>query len=331
MSNASPLQPKGQAATAPHESCGFQRGLAAPAQARNGATAVGIVFDIKEFAVFDGPGIRTTVFMKGCPLRCQWCHNPEGLSPKPQLMVSTAACVHCGACERACPLGAEVPTGGCWQPEGCTACGACVPACRGGFRKIAGTAWTAEDLAARLNKDADVFRATGGGVTFSGGEPLLQWDFVSGVLDRLAGVHTAVETSGFTTDAVFAQVMEKLDLVMMDWKVSDPEAHRRYTGVDQAPIRRHARMLAAGDTPFILRMPIIPGVNDEREHFETVAELVKGAKSLVRVDVLPYQRAAGAKYDMVGRTYAPEFDEAAAPKYFLDVFEREGIPCQVFR
>ena len=280
----------------------------------------GIVFDIKEFAVFDGPGIRTTVFMKGCPLRCQWCHNPEGLSPRPQLMVSTAACVHCGACRRVCR-----------HPDGCVACGECVPVCRLGLRKIAGAAWTAEALAARLNKDADVFQATDGGVTFSGGEPLLQWDFVSEVVGRLEGIHTAVETSGYASDAVFEQVMDRFDLVMMDWKVSDPEKHRRYTGVDQAPIRRHAQMLAAGDTPFILRMPIIPGVNDEPEHFRTVADLAKGAKALVRVDVLPYQRAAGAKYAMVGRRYAPDFDEAAAPRYFLEAFDAEGIPYQVFR
>jgi len=293
--------------------------------------STGVVFDIKAFAVFDGPGIRTTVFMKGCPLRCQWCHNPEGLSPKPQLMVSTAACVHCGACQAACPLGQGAPERECWQPEGCTACGACVPACRLGLRKLTGAEWTAEALAARLNKDADVYRATGGGVTFSGGDPLMQWGFVSEVIDRLEGVHTAIETSGFTSDAVFEQVIDQLDLVMMDWKCSDPERHRRYTGVDQAPIRRHARMLAAGNTPYILRMPIIPGVNDERAHFETVARLVEGAKALVRVDVLPYQRAAGAKYQMVGKTYAPDFDESAAPRYYTEVFDAAGIPCQLFR
>lgn len=282
--------------------------------------STGIVFDIKEFAVFDGPGIRTTVFMKGCPLRCQWCHNPEGLSPKPQLMVSAAACVHCGACERACQ-----------HPDHCIACGDCIPACRLGLRKIAGVEWTAEALAARLNKDADVFAATGGGVTFSGGDPLMQWDYVSEVIDRLQGVHTAIETSGFTSDTVFEQVMDKLDLVMMDWKVSDPVRHKHFTGVDQAPIRRHAEMLAAGETPFILRMPIIPGVNDERSHFETVSNLVKGAKTLVRVDILPYQRAAGAKYEMVGKTYAPEFDEAAMLHYYTECFDAVGIPYQVFR
>lgn len=280
----------------------------------------GTVFDIKEFAVFDGPGIRTTVFMKGCPLSCMWCHNPEGLSPRPQLMVSRAACTDCGACRRVCP-----------SPDACTACGSCVPVCRGGYRKIVGTPWTAEALAARLQKDADVYAMSGGGVTFSGGEPLMQWDFVADVIGRLHGVHTAIETSGFAPDAVFEDAMARCDLIMMDWKVSDPALHRRYTGVDQAVIRRHAQMLCAGNTPFILRMPIIPGVNDNAAHFETAARLVQGAKALVRVDVLPYQRAAGAKYEMVGRTYSVDFDETRAPEMHVECLKRTGIPVQVFR
>ena len=280
----------------------------------------GIVFDIKEFAVFDGPGIRTTVFLKGCPLRCRWCHNPEGLSPRPQLMVSHAGCTHCGACERACP-----------SPGACTACGACVSACRGGFRKIVGTEWTADALAERLLKDRDVYAATGGGVTFSGGEPLLQWEFVSSVIDRMPGVSVAVETSGFCSDEIWHDVMQKCALVMLDWKLSDPELHRQYTGVDQAVILRHARQLAAGDTPFILRMPIIPGVNDTEAHFRTAARLVQGARALQRIDVLPYQRAAGAKYEMVGSRYAPGFDESVALQMHLHVFEEMEIAYQLFR
>ena len=280
----------------------------------------GIVFDIKEFAVFDGPGIRTTVFLKGCPLRCQWCHNPEGLSPKPELMVSTAACTHCGACVRVCR-----------HPEGCVACGECIPVCKSGLRKIAGMRWTAQALAARLDKDRDIYSETGGGVTFSGGEPLMQWDFVAAVMEHLGGIHTAVETSGMASDEVFTEMMEKTDLVMMDWKVSDPELHLRYTGADQKPIRRHLKMLASGNTPFILRMPIIPGVNDNQEHFETTAEMVEGSRMLQWVDILPYQRAAGAKYAMVGRKYDPDFDENKSVKMFPEVLEKRGISCQVFR
>jgi len=282
--------------------------------------STGVVFDIKEFAVFDGPGIRTTVFMKGCPLRCQWCHNPEGLSPKPQLMVSRAACTHCGACESVCP-----------SPDRCIACGACIPRCRSGYRKIVGETWTAKALAARLQKDADVYALSGGGVTFSGGEPLMQWPFIRDVFSCLHGVHKAIETSGFASDAVFEEAMSCCDLIMMDWKVSDPTLHKHYTGVDQAPILRHARMLVEGSTPFILRMPIIPGVNDNAAHFETAAALVRDSESLVRIDVLPYQRAAGAKYEMVGMDYRTDFDEASAPKFFTEVFERAGIVFQLFR
>lgn len=281
----------------------------------------GVVFDIKEFAVFDGPGIRTTVFMKGCPLRCAWCHNPEGLSPRPQLMVSRAACTKCGACASVCPH----------PGEACTACGACIAACRGGYRRIVGETWTADHLAARLKKDADVYALSGGGVTFSGGEPLMQWSFVRAVLERLSGVHTAIETSGFAPDSVFQEAMARFDLIMMDWKVSSPEAHKQFTGVNQDVILRHARMLAEGNTPFILRMPIIPGVNDHPAHFETAAALVKNAKSLVRIDVLPYQRAAGAKYEMVSMDYRPGFDESRQPQFFTHIFEREGIPFQLFR
>ena len=280
----------------------------------------GTVFDIKEFSVFDGPGIRTTVFMKGCPLRCQWCHNPEGLSPEPQLMVSTASCTRCGACRKVCP-----------SPEHCTACGKCIPFCRGGFRRISGAEWESDALAERLRKDEDVYRLSEGGVTFSGGEPLLQWPFVSEVISQLHGIPAAIETSGFAPDDVFGEAMARADLIMMDWKVSDPEKHLHYTGVPQTVIRRHAEMLCRGETPFILRMPIIPDVNDNEEHFRAAAELVRHAKKLIRVDVLPYQRAAGAKYGMVGKTYAPEFREEKAPEMHPEIFEQEGIPFQIFR
>ncbi len=279
----------------------------------------GVVFDIKEFAVFDGPGIRTTVFLKGCPLRCQWCHNPEGQSPEPELMISRASCTHCGACARVCR-----------HPDRCTLCGACIPACRSGCRRICGVLWQTEELAARLQKDADVYMSSGGGVTFSGGEPLMQWPFVAETIRRMSGIHTAVETSGYADDCVFQEAMRTCALILMDWKVSDPEKHLHFTGVPQEPILRHVQMLAGGSTPFILRMPIIPGVNDEPEHFETAARLVAGSRNLVRVDLLPYNRAAGAKYEMVGKTYAPEFPEQDVPHVFPEPFRRRGIPYQLF-
>ena len=291
----------------------------------------GLVFDIKEFAVFDGPGIRTTVFLKGCPLHCMWCHNPEGIRNTPELMVSRASCVHCGACEAVCPL-EENAEEGAWHPEGCTACGRCVPVCRGGFRKIAGTYWEAGALATRLSKDADVYRMSEGGVTFSGGEPLLQWDFVKEVIGGLpADVHTAVETSGICTDEVFREVMDTVSLVMIDFKLWDPERHKKYTGVSNETVFRHIEALKNGTTPFILRLPVIPGVNDVPEHFKTAAELVRGAEKLIRVDLLPYQRAAGAKYEMVGREYRVDFDETKKPEMYPEFFEEAGISVKIFK
>ena len=277
--------------------------------------SAGVVFDIKEFAVFDGPGIRTTVFMKGCPLRCQWCHNPEGLSPKPQLTVSPTSCLRCGECLKHCPT-----------PGHCTACGACIPWCKQGLRRIAGARMTPEALAKKLLRGRGLLEESGGGFTFSGGEPLMQWPFVKETVSLLDGVHCAVETSGYAPDAVFREVMETMDLVMMDIKLTDPEKHRHFTGVDNAPILRHAGMLRAGETPFIIRMPLIPGVNDSTEHFEAVAARVEGAKALVRVEFLPYHKTAGAKYAMAGMTYAPEFDVNRPVMIDPEPFERRGIP-----
>jgi len=280
----------------------------------------GIIFDIKEFAVFDGPGIRTTVFMKGCPLRCQWCHNPEGFSPTPQLMVSKANCISCGACRNVCP-----------SPNHCIACGKCLSACRGGFRKIVGQYWSPDDLAARILKDRDVFDLSVGGVTFSGGEPLMQWEFIHAVIERIPGIHTALETSGYASDQVFQSAMDCCNLIMIDWKVSDPAMHKRYTGVDQAPIRRNIEILASSDTPFILRMPMIPGVNDNPKHFEEAARLVVDAPALIRVELLPYQPAAGAKYEMLNLCYTPPCNAMSKPQYYTKILDHFGIPWKLYR
>ena len=276
---------------------------------------MGTIFDIKEFAVHDGPGIRTTVFLKGCPLRCAWCHNPEGLSPRPQLMVSYAACTHCGACA-------------CDKPV-CDACGACVIKCKQGLRRIVGREISPGDLAARLMREADLYRESGGGITFSGGEPLMQWPFVRETVERLSGVHTAIETSGFCEDSVFQEAMQRIDLFLIDFKHYDDASHIRYTGVSNRPVLRHIQALMAIEKPFVLRMPVIPGANDLPEHFEAAAALVEGAKSLARVELLPYNRAAGAKYRMLGREYCPPFDENRDVKLWTEPFARRGIAFMV--
>ena len=271
----------------------------------------GTVFDIKEFAVYDGPGIRTTVFLKGCPLRCRWCHNPEGLSPKPQLMVSVAACTHCGKCTEVCRHSGD-----------CAACGECVTYCPQGLRRMAGYEISPEDLAAKLKKSA-VF--DGGGVTFSGGEPMMQWPFVKATVEHVKPVHCAIETSGFCSDGYFAEMMSTMDFIMMDVKHTDPAEHKKWTGVDNEPILRHLEMLKQGDTPFVIRVPLIPGVNDTRKNLETLAEMLVGAKNLVRVELLPYHQTAGAKYEMAGMAYDPGFDTEIDPVRDFGPFESRGI------
>lgn len=277
----------------------------------------GIIFDIKQFAVYDGPGIRTTIFFKGCPLKCMWCHNPEGISFEPQLMVSTNNCLNCGMCRKACPH----------KDEECVACGECVLACPNGLRRIAGTRWKAEDLASKLLKDADYLKAQGGGVTFSGGEPTAQPDFLLELLDRLNGVHRAIETSGYCSSMTFSEIVNNTDYVMMDLKIMDPEKHLKYTGVRNALILDNLEILKASGKPFRIRIPVIPGVNDSEENFIETANALKGCSSLELVELLPYHVTAGAKYEMIGKKYAPTFDTDASPDLNMKVFTALGIPC----
>lgn len=278
----------------------------------------GTVFDIKQMAVFDGPGIRTTVFLKGCPLRCQWCHNPEGLEPFPQLMVSHHACIRCGRCEAVCE-----------HPDGCANCFACVDVCPLQLRKIAGTVYTDEALAKILLKNQDILRMNGGGITFSGGEPLMQAGFVLDVIDRLEGMHTAIETSGYCKADRFQRVVNRLDFIMMDIKLIDPERHRHFTGVDNRLILENLERLKGTGKPFVIRIPLIPGVNDTEENLTATAKLLIDVESLQKVELLPYHQTAGAKYEMLGKEYSPEFDTAREVSAMQSCFESFGIPCTV--
>ena len=242
----------------------------------------GVVFSIEEFAVNDGPGIRTTVFLKGCPLRCAWCHNPEGQRREPQ------------------------------------------PLTKQGRTEISGYSIDAEALAARIRRDEDIFRDSGGGVTFTGGEPLMQAEFLCEVLDRLTDIHKAVETCGYASEQTFKRVLERVDYMLFDVKLVDSELHKRWTGVGNELIKANLKTLCESGKPFVARVPLIPGVNDSAENMEATAELLVGAKGLERVELLRYHKTAGAKYPMVGLDYAPDFDEDAEPEIH-DTFTDKGI------
>lgn len=249
----------------------------------------GTVFDIKEFSVHDGPGVRTTVFLKGCPLSCKWCHNPEGLSPKPELMVRTARCKHCGRCMKPCN-----------HPE-CQPFHRCIKACPDGLISICGKEWEASDLAGKLLKNADFFKSSGGGITVSGGEPSMQADFAAELLSLIgkAGVHRCIETCGFTSGGKFEKLLDNLDFVMMDIKLADPELHKKWCGVDNKPILENFRRLKESGKPHLIRVPLIPDITDTRENLAAIAEIVGDSE----VELLGYNSFAGAKYEGVGRVY----------------------------
>ena len=278
----------------------------------------GTVFDIKQMAVFDGPGLRTTVFLKGCPLRCRWCHNPEGLSTAPQLMVSDNGCLHCGRCEQVC-----------LSPGHCQNCGRCVRACPLHLRRIAGTEWTAADLAEHLQKDADILRMNGGGITFSGGEPTLQGEFLIAVLSLLPGMHKAIETCGYCSADLFGRILRQLDYVLMDLKLADSGLHQKWTGKPNELILENFAQLKESGIPFTIRIPLIPGVTDTPENLSATAGLLVGCDCLERVELLPYHKTAGAKYAMVRKTYSPGFDPERPVHADTAPFEQAGIPVRV--
>ncbi|MDA3926087.1 MAG: glycyl-radical enzyme activating protein [Kiritimatiellae bacterium] len=278
----------------------------------------GIIFEVREFCLHDGPGIRTLVFFKGCPLRCVWCHNPEGFSDKPQLLVNTATCIHCDACRNVCQ-----------HPDECILCGECVTVCPQGCRHICGRRVSAETLASELNTKRDFFQKYGGGITFSGGEPLAQADFLVDLAERLRPIHLAIETSGFAPLATYQRAVQSVDLVFQDLKHPDAVQHKKYTGVDPQPIFDNLAWLKTSGKPFIARIPLIPGVNDAPETLERFADMLTGTSGLKEIELLPYHKMAGAKYSSVGLTYAPPFDTDRPCAPDLTAFTARGLPCRV--
>lgn len=269
----------------------------------------GIIFNLQRFSTEDGPGLRTTAFLKGCPLRCAWCHNPEGLSGKPQVVWYDAKCIDCGDCVLACPTGVLTrrETGMHLDRSRCKACGVCARACPASALEVLGRELTAAELAAELARDAEFFRTSGGGVTFSGGECLMQPDFLVAAARevRAQGIHVAIDTSGFAAPAVFRQALEVADLVLYDLKLIDAERHRALTGTDNKVILDNARTLAASGVPFWVRFPVIPGYTDDEANVAAVSTFVaREMPGAERVDFLAYNNLCRPDYARLDLDFA---------------------------
>jgi len=271
-----------------------------------------MVFDISRYMIEDGPGIRTTVFFKGCPLRCVWCSNPFGLSREPEIVYNRRKCVLCGACLTACPQNAlrMEPQGVALDRDRCTTCGSCVTACLSAARTVAGRIYSPREIVLKVLDDSKFYRRCGGGVTLSGGEVLLQAPAAAEILDlcRCELIHSAVETSGYGPWPALRSLVERCDLIFIDIKHSSAEVHRRLTGVSNQAILENIRrtaehVFAAGSPRLVLRVPVIPGINSDQDNMAGIARFIAGLPGAAEVNLLPYHQLGTSKYEMAGLKY----------------------------
>ncbi len=296
----------------------------------------GFVFNIQKYSLQDGPGIRTTVFLKGCPLCCQWCHNPESISPRREIIVVESRCIACGECRTACEFGESVAGTGMLPPrhDQCTLCAECVEACPTGARQVIGRTMTVTEVVAEVMRDRIFYEDSGGGVTISGGEPLMQPRFVKALLKALreSGIHVVLDTTGFGCTEHLLEAAKLADLVLYDLKAFDEQRHRELTGVSNRSILANLTALNEVHRNVWIRLPVVPGFNDDLVELQKIAGFIRGLSCVTLVNLLPFHRSGLHKYERLGQVHGLHGVEVPSEELMqraAEVFSTRNLPTKI--